>query len=302
MAVTDTAHLSQLIQCILQVRTRHGHVLVGFALRLHHLVLVIHVSLDAILFFLASPPLLVPLSVTLMLLEEFLFDLGNIMQQHVHFGIVEAARSICQIVTEARQQILVDEDDRVDGTLTNAQTGQMRQEIVADEEAEENEVINDALEVKRKWQRHVLELEVEILTQHRQLDELELDFLRGTFRFLRLQHWGRSTAMVSIGRLALRHSLSQDIEVRIVRCQAQHDQISIGTMDTVRRVRIVVVLGALRSNKVEDLVLAFAGHESIREYNLKILPFDVGVQAFHNVQLDGLRQVVHEIRAGSDDV
>lgn len=57
------------------------------------------------------------------------------------------------------------------------QTGQVRQEIVTDEEAEEDEVINDSLEVEREGQMHILKLEVEVFTHYVQANELELDGL-----------------------------------------------------------------------------------------------------------------------------
>ena len=54
--------------------------LVSLTLSLNHLILILNVSFDAILFLFTSPPLLVSLSIALMLLEELFLDLGKIMQ------------------------------------------------------------------------------------------------------------------------------------------------------------------------------------------------------------------------------
>jgi hypothetical protein len=51
----------------------------------------------------------------------------------------------------------------------------MRQEVIAYEEAEENEIINEALEVESEWQLKVLEFKEKVLTNDCNLDELKLD-------------------------------------------------------------------------------------------------------------------------------
>ena len=109
-------------------------------------------------------------------LDHLLLDLADVVEDQVHSVEVDlpVAR---EVVTESGQLVLVYGHDGVDGTLSDMQTGQVRQEIVSDEEAEENEVIDDSLEVKREGQVHVLKLEVEVFTHYVQPNELELDGL-----------------------------------------------------------------------------------------------------------------------------
>ena len=109
-------------------------------------------------------------------LDHLLLDLADVVEDQVHSVEVDlpVAR---EVVTESGQLVLVYGHDGVDGTLSDMQTGQVRQEIVSDEEAEENEVIDDSLEVKREGQVHVLKLEVEVFTHYIQPNELELDGL-----------------------------------------------------------------------------------------------------------------------------
>jgi hypothetical protein len=109
-------------------------------------------------------------------LDHLLLDLADVVEDQVHSVEVDlpVAR---EVVTESGQLVLVYGHDGVDGTFSDMQTGQVRQEIVSDEEAEENEVIDDSLEVKREGQVHVLKLEVEVFTHYVQTNELELDGL-----------------------------------------------------------------------------------------------------------------------------
>ncbi len=51
------------------------------------------------------------------------------------------------------------------------------QEIVAHKETKENEVINNALEIKEERKLEILELQIQVLSNHVEFDELELDRL-----------------------------------------------------------------------------------------------------------------------------
>ena len=53
----------------------------------------------------------------------------------------------------------------------------MRQEVVSYEEAKEYEIIDNSFEVESKGNLDVLELEIEVLSQHCNFDELKLHFL-----------------------------------------------------------------------------------------------------------------------------
>lgn len=136
----------------------------------------------------------------------------------------------------------------------------MRQEIVTHEEAQEHEVIDDPFEVELEGQLDMFEFKVKILSQNGEFNELEwlgLRLSRLLFLFIFLT-W--STSMV---RLPLDDSLSQDVEVRFMGRQAKHDEVSIGAMNTVRSVGIIVWLSALGPYKIQDFVLTLTGHEGI---------------------------------------
>jgi len=47
--------------------------------------------------------------------------------------------------------------------------------------------------------------------------------------------------------------------------KSKHDQISISTVNAMPNLRVVVGLRSLSSDKVENLMFTFAGHESIGE-------------------------------------
>ena len=51
------------------------------------------------------------------------------------------------LLAELRQQHLVGADEHVDGAVADLEGGDVRQEVVADEEAQEDEVVDHALEV-----------------------------------------------------------------------------------------------------------------------------------------------------------
>ena len=57
-------------------------------------------------------------------------------------------------------------------------------------------------------------------------------------------------ALTTLFVLLLHDCLSQDIEVRLVGGQTEHDQVCVCPVDAVGCVSIVVLLGALRTNEV----------------------------------------------------
>lgn len=60
----------------------------------------------------------------------------------------------------------------------------MRQKIIANKKAHEHKVVYDSLEVELKRNFHIFELKVEILSEHVQLNELELHRSRQLGRLL----------------------------------------------------------------------------------------------------------------------
>jgi anti-sigma factor RsiW len=59
---------------------------------------------------------------------------------------------VCEVATQGGQYPLVDSHQHVDGVLSDLKRRQVRQEIVTHEEAHENEVVDDALQVKLERQ------------------------------------------------------------------------------------------------------------------------------------------------------
>ena len=104
---------------------------------------------------------LVELGVFLVLGEEILFNTGQVIQEHVHVCVVQLTTALGEVASHARQQVLVDEDKGVECALSDAQTGQMGQEIVSNEETQEHEVVDNSFEIKLEWQFDVLELQVQ---------------------------------------------------------------------------------------------------------------------------------------------
>jgi len=56
----------------------------------------------------------------------------------------------------------------------------VRKEVISNEEAKEDKVVNNALELEPKWKIHILEFKVQIFSSYVEFDELELDRARET--------------------------------------------------------------------------------------------------------------------------
>ena len=60
--------------------------------------------------------------------------------------------------------MLIDKDQCVKSSFTNAQTWKVRQEVITHEEAKEDKVVNDLFKLELERNLDVLELEVKVLT------------------------------------------------------------------------------------------------------------------------------------------
>ena len=142
----------------------------------------------------------------------------------------------------------------------------MRQEVISDEEAQEYKVIHDSLKVERVRQLEVLEFQIKILSDHSQLHELELNRLSEfSFRWIvgslgaaLVRQMARLIAPSALLVLFLKHSLSQNVEVRFMSAQTQHYQVSICSVDAMRGVGVIVLLCSLRSDEVQNFVFTFS--------------------------------------------
>lgn len=80
------------------------------------------------------------------------------------------------------------------------------------------------------------------------------------------------TAAVTVVRVFECHHLAQNVKVRLVRGECQHDQIRIQSVQHVMCVRIVAGLVTLMSNVVHNLVLTLAGYIGIAQNHRNLLP------------------------------
>lgn len=167
----------------------------------------------------------------------------------------------------------------------------MRQEIVSNKEAEEDEVVNELLQVKLERQLQILELKVEVLAHYSNLDELELcdSGKSGTILRVASSTLGLNvtllTTLETLHVLWRVHGFSENVEIRLMRRQTKHDKVSVCSMDAVTRVLMEARLSSLRSDKVKNLVLTFTGDESIRENDSKSHPERILITSLQNVGL-----------------
>jgi hypothetical protein len=117
---------------------------------------------------------LLTLELNLLLLEEFVLILGNILEKDIAVGKQNFVL-IGKVAGHRWQEILVHHHDGVKGTLSDLQGRQVRKEVIANEETEKHEVVNQSFEVEAERKFQVFELEHEVLSDHSDLDELKLN-------------------------------------------------------------------------------------------------------------------------------
>mmetsp|Transcript_298 Transcript_298/g.971 ORF Transcript_298/g.971 Transcript_298/m.971 type:complete len:268 (+) Transcript_298:1554-2357(+) len=238
---------------------------------------------------------------------------------------VDIAVSVCQ-VAHLRHSVLVEFHQVVDGALAYVQRRQMRQEIVADEEAHKHEVVDDTLEIiadrssspvacnpRKALLQRVLELKVEILAEDPDIQKLErllaaklaqrapqlcssIELVDLGLRFL------RRLVLVNKSALVGHHHLTKNCEVDLVCCEREHDQICVQPVEDVASVWVVSRLGSRLANVLRNFVLALAGHGSVRENDLEVPPCGVCSVSVGHISLKGDCEPCHKRRARRDDV
>ena len=169
------------------------------------------------------------------------------------FSAVPVDRSrLGDIVSHRGQEILVELNQMVETAFGDIERAQTRQEIIADEEAEEDEVVDDSLYVKSEPQLAVqlLVLQHHVLSQQRDVNQLEV------ICAAELDALDAARCLVALDDVLL----ANDREVRLVRQQAEHDQVSVRAVEAMPRVRVVSRPLSQLSDIVEHLVFSFAGH------------------------------------------
>lgn len=96
--------------------------------------------------------------------------------------------------------------------------------------------------------------------------------------------------------------LSDDVESRLMRSQAEHDQIRICPIDAVALVGVVGCRGAFLPDELHDLVLPLARTVGIREDDSQVAPQSMPRESTLHVCSDCLCHIVEEGSAWSNDI
>jgi hypothetical protein len=161
---------------------------------------------------------------------------------------------ISDVVCHLGQQLLVQVDEVVERSLTNVEGTESGKEVVSYEETEEYEVVNNALNVKFHFHfvSQRLVLQEEVLAEHRNLDELE-GSAPGDVNALH-------AALLDLLDYVL---LADDLKVGLVREQGQHDQVCVGTIKSMARIRVIIWRQLEVSNIIHHFVLSFSRHTGV---------------------------------------
>ena len=139
----------------------------------------------------------------------------------------------------------------------------MRQKVITNQKAQKHKVVNNTFLVKTKRNLRILELKSDVLPDNGNLDILELDrsfndrLVERVVVSALVGHVTHTFALVTVFVFGLHESLSENIEIWLVSRQTQHDQISVRAVDAVAQIGVVAGLAPLRTDKLQDFVLAF---------------------------------------------
>mmetsp|Transcript_36973 Transcript_36973/g.72709 ORF Transcript_36973/g.72709 Transcript_36973/m.72709 type:complete len:240 (-) Transcript_36973:660-1379(-) len=201
--------------------------------------------------------------------------------------------------------MLVQGDHLVDAPFVDRQRGQVREKIVPHEEAHEHKIVDHSLEVILERERLDeflrVEFDSQIFPQHGDPQQAHRFDLQASsiFRSCRREALFDSPLLVCQFSLCfvlgVDHDFPDNIKMRLMRCQPQHDQVRISPVETVPHVRVVVRRRPLGPNEVHDLVFSFPWIVGIREDDLQVwgvLPcqFEPG----GDVESKSFRELVHE--------
>lgn len=155
----------------------------------------------------------------------------------------------------------------------------MREEVVADEEAHKHEVVDQALEVETVGDGDSFEMEEDLLAGELELHELEVHVYGLEHLLLHLGGLGAGHEEVAgfvadcAALLVGWHDGLPDYEeLGLVGHQAEHNQIGVGTIQTVRHICQIVLTSSLLSDELHNFVLPFSWTVGIREHHYQILP------------------------------
>mmetsp|Transcript_20315 Transcript_20315/g.60840 ORF Transcript_20315/g.60840 Transcript_20315/m.60840 type:complete len:324 (+) Transcript_20315:1137-2108(+) len=247
-----------------------------------------------------------------LVLKDLVFNAAKVLQELLDLGQVRGA-AIGKVLAHRGEDLDVQRHHLVDAPVADGQGRQMRKEVIAHEEAHENEVVHDPLEVIRQGRGHPFlqlpKLQHEVLPQDGDRQDLE-----GLLNAHLLDLLGLACALRGdVARAAAQRAfllrlgdddLADDGKVRLVRRQTQHDQVGVGPVQAMPHVGIVLGLSPLQPDERHDLVFPLARDVGVGQNatELQLLPERVVGHAVVDVIADGLRHLVQEVRARRDDI
>mmetsp|Transcript_43899 Transcript_43899/g.104372 ORF Transcript_43899/g.104372 Transcript_43899/m.104372 type:complete len:202 (+) Transcript_43899:2826-3431(+) len=181
----------------------------------------------------------------------------------------------------------------------------MRQEVVSDEVAEEDKVVDEAFEVHLPLvqggrEPGIAEFERERVSEDRNVQQLEALGTRSLF-LLHLGEGGRG-ALLGAARGAEVHCLSEQGEVRLVGGEGEHDEVSVVAVDHVPQVRRVPGLALFAADVLHDLVLPLSRHLSARKDDARTRPVEVLFHFGTDEVVQEVCEARHELRPRGDAV
>ena len=201
---------------------------------------------------------------------------------------------VSDVVVHSGQEILIELDEAIKTALSDVKRAQRWQEIVSNEEAEEDEVVNDALNVESELELPIqlLILQHHVLTEEGDVDQLEVVGVR---EFDTLD----TSAFVALDHVLL----PDDREVGLVRQQTQHDQICVCSVEAMSCVGVVVRVVASLTYVVKHFMLTFTWDGSVGEdARDEVLVQGVCIELILDEEVELLAEVCHELGAWGDGV
>jgi hypothetical protein len=142
---------------------------------------------------------------------------------------------IREISAHSGQLFLPNLQKCINSAFSDLKRREMRKEVIANEENEENPVINSLFEVKGEWRLGYVEFDFEILAESCNVEEDERLFLRRGLCYFCLHSSALSSVVSFLPADSARRRtplleeniLSKYLKIRFMRCQSQHDQVSV---------------------------------------------------------------------------
>jgi hypothetical protein len=97
-------------------------------------------------------------------------------------------------------------------------------------------------------------------------------------------------------------TLSQNVEMGLMSCKSQHDQIGICSINTMSCIGMVIRRCSLTSNEIKNFMFTFSWYKSIRKHYDQIFPMWVVILSLKNISSQSFGQIVHKVSSRSDSI